>query len=156
DAKALPKGKERQNDFGGTLGGPVLKDKAFFFFSYEGLRLLQPFTQLQTVPSLGLRREAAPSFQPFINSFPVPNGIDNGDGSAEFTLDASAPTNFDSYSFKIDYALGKHTHLFGRFADTSSSRIQAVGISNPGLAESTRLKSRTLTVGTETIFTPVV
>jgi len=41
---------ERQNDFGGTLGGPILipglykwqGQKRFFFFSYEGLRLLQP------------------------------------------------------------------------------------------------------------------
>jgi len=35
----LPKAKERQNDFGGTLSGPILRDKTFFFFSYEGLRL---------------------------------------------------------------------------------------------------------------------
>jgi len=42
DASGLPKAQERQNDFGGTLGGPIAKDKAFFFFSYEGLRLRQP------------------------------------------------------------------------------------------------------------------
>ena len=33
----LPKPEERQNDFGGVFGGPVIKDKTFFFFSYEGL-----------------------------------------------------------------------------------------------------------------------
>src|SRR5258706_10974053 len=32
----LPKAKERQNDFGGTLGGPLVRDRTFFFFSYEG------------------------------------------------------------------------------------------------------------------------
>jgi len=44
--------EERQNDFGGTLGGPLTiprlyngKDKTFFFFSYEGLRLRQPRRQ---------------------------------------------------------------------------------------------------------------
>src|SRR5712692_7957815 len=41
----LPKPAERQNDFGGVFGGPILKDKTFFFFSYEGLRLRQPVTQ---------------------------------------------------------------------------------------------------------------
>ena len=41
----LPKPEERQNDFGGVLGGPIRKDKTFFFFSYEGLRLRQPSTQ---------------------------------------------------------------------------------------------------------------
>jgi hypothetical protein len=40
----LPKPPLRQNDFGGTLGGPILKDKSFFFFSYEGLHLRQPQT----------------------------------------------------------------------------------------------------------------
>src|SRR5271157_4910058 len=35
----LPKPPLRQNDFGGTFSGPILKDKTFFFFSYEGLRL---------------------------------------------------------------------------------------------------------------------
>src|ERR1700732_3348342 len=31
DSKTLPKPKERQNDFGGTLSGPILKDRTFFF-----------------------------------------------------------------------------------------------------------------------------
>src|SRR5271154_2653877 len=43
----LPKPEERQNDFGGVVGGPILKDKTFFFFSYEGLRLRQPHTSAQ-------------------------------------------------------------------------------------------------------------
>src|SRR2546427_12884788 len=45
----------RQNDFGGTLGGPIDipglyngRDKTFFFFSYEGLRLVQPQAAVQT------------------------------------------------------------------------------------------------------------
>ena len=34
----LSKAAERQNDFGVVLGGPIIKDRTFFFFSYEGLR----------------------------------------------------------------------------------------------------------------------
>src|SRR5437879_3531894 len=53
----------RQNDFGGTLGGPIWipgayngKDKTFFFFSYEGLRLLQPQPAfVAAVPDAALR-----------------------------------------------------------------------------------------------------
>ena len=44
DVPPLPKPPLRQNDFGGTLGGRILRDKLFFFFSYEGLRLLLPQT----------------------------------------------------------------------------------------------------------------
>jgi hypothetical protein len=44
DTPPLPKPPLRQNDFGGTLGGPIRKDRTFFFFSYEQLRLLLPQT----------------------------------------------------------------------------------------------------------------
>ena len=52
----LAKPAERPNDFGGVLGGPVRKDKTFFFFSYEGLRLRQPSTHADRRPG---RRIAA-------------------------------------------------------------------------------------------------
>jgi hypothetical protein len=44
DNKGLPKPALRQNDFGGVLGGPIIKDKLFFFGSYEGLRVRQPLS----------------------------------------------------------------------------------------------------------------
>src|SRR5712692_6188812 len=46
----LPKPQERQNDFGGTFSGPIVKGKTFFFFSYEGLRLRLPQTSATFVP----------------------------------------------------------------------------------------------------------
>ena len=41
----------KRNQFGATLGGPIIKDKTFFFFSYEGLRLSQAVTSIDTVPT---------------------------------------------------------------------------------------------------------
>jgi len=160
DQQGLPKGKERQNDLGGTLGGRILKDKTFFFFSYEGLRLLQPFTQVETVPSLCLRgtgtcpsgmSPAAPAFQPILNSFPIPNGTDFGNGGAQFTLDTSLPTNFDSYSVKIDHAIGKRFHIFGRYSDTTSD-FQATRAGVQANLLTQKLRSRTLTLGTDAVI----
>src|SRR5262249_41007942 len=63
----LAKPQERQNDFGGVVGGPVLKDRTFFFFSYEGLRLRQPFTQQTVVPDAVSRQQAPAAIRPFLN-----------------------------------------------------------------------------------------
>ncbi len=51
-----PKPDFKQNQFGGTLGGPVFKQKTFFFGSYQGHREEQGQTFLSTVPSLAMRR----------------------------------------------------------------------------------------------------
>src|SRR5262249_42142233 len=42
----------RQNQFGGSLGGPIRKNKTFFFGDYEGLRIVQGVTYVNTVPTL--------------------------------------------------------------------------------------------------------
>jgi hypothetical protein len=78
----LPKPAERQN-FGGVFGGPVFKDKSFFFFSYEGLRLRQPVTQTTAVPDAASRQQAPAAMQPFLNAYPVANGAEVGTGLAQ-------------------------------------------------------------------------
>jgi hypothetical protein len=51
NAQGIPKREFRVNDAGGSIGGPIIRDKLFFFSSYHGLRNNQNSTMLQTVPT---------------------------------------------------------------------------------------------------------
>jgi len=51
DANQIPKGELRQNQFGATFGGPVIKNKVFLFGDYEGFRRVQGTIQTATVPT---------------------------------------------------------------------------------------------------------
>src|ERR1039457_1791715 len=48
----VPKGEYRQNQFGFTIGGPIRKNKTFFFGDYEGTRIRQAVPFIDTVPTM--------------------------------------------------------------------------------------------------------
>ena len=91
--RGQPKPEFKRNQYGFTLGGPILKDKLFFFGSFEGLNERLPTTQTSRVPSLDARNgifSAAlctnpdpvtncnvtpdPQTQPLLQAWPMPNG----------------------------------------------------------------------------------
>jgi hypothetical protein len=123
----LPRPELRQNDFGGVLGGPIIKDKLFFFGSYEGVRVRQPQVANTYVPDLASRQNAPAAVQPLLNAFPKPNGAELGDGTAQFTAGYSDPSSLNSYSARIDYLLSRRVTLFGRYSDAPSSIVQRGG-----------------------------
>jgi hypothetical protein len=147
----LPKPEERQNDFGGVWGGPIVKDKTFFFFSYEGLRLRQPATQETVVPDSASRLQAPASMQPFLNAFPLPNGPELGSGLAQFNASYSNPSSLDAYSLRLDHILSSKLHLFGRYDYSPSSTEQRGPNSGSGSVLSTTqllpFSLQTLTIG---------
>ena len=56
DPPGTPKGKWRYNQYGGTLGGPIVRNKLFYFGSYEGTREHQNVSRTMSVPTEALRR----------------------------------------------------------------------------------------------------
>src|SRR5271165_5649778 len=120
NAKGLKRPELRQNDFGGVLGGPIKKDKLFFFGSYEGLRVRQPHVANTYVPDLASRQNAPAAVQPLLNAFPLPNGSDFGNGTAAFAAGYSDPSTLDSTSVRVDYLPAQRVTIFGRFSDAPS------------------------------------
>jgi hypothetical protein len=130
DAPPLPKPPLRQNDFGGTLGGPVLKDKTFFFFSYEGLRLRLPQTASDEFLTASARAAVAPAYQPIVNALPLPAPnaplidptCDNIINSclANLTVAYSNPSTLNASSIRVDHKLTGKVTLFARYNHASS------------------------------------
>ena len=77
-----PKGDWKYNQYGGTLGGPVVRNKVFFFASYEGTRDKQSLTRTVSVPTAAvrsgdLRASSTPIYDPL-------TGNPNGSGRTAF------------------------------------------------------------------------
>jgi hypothetical protein len=153
---ALPKAKERQNDFGGIFSGPILKDTTFFFFSYEGLRLRLPGTTLTTVPDLSARQNAAPALQAYLNAFPIdPTQPDLGSGVAQFNASYSNPASLDAYSLRVDHRLSSKLALFGRYNYSPSKIAQrGSGAFTLNTVQSASITTQTATAGATWIISP--
>ena len=163
NAARIPKTSERQNDFGGTLGGPVMlpgydgHNRTFFFVSYEGLRLSSPQPAITTfVPSLALRQSAPAPMKPFLNTYPLPNGPDNGStGAAQLTMAWSQPGSLNATSVRLDHTFNSRLTVFGRYSYSPSDALirtpSAFALSNPA---KTSTVVKTLTTGATATFSP--
>jgi hypothetical protein len=158
DSAGLRKPEERQNDFGGTFSGPILRDRTFFFFSYEGLRLRLPQVALTTVPDVAARQNAVPAMQPYLNAFPMPNGPEDPafPGAAQFNASFSNKATLDAYSIRIDHRLGNKLNLFGRYNYSPSELDARGGGAQDSLNEldSARITTQTATVGGTWLISP--
>jgi hypothetical protein len=144
----IPKPALRQNDFGGTLGGPIARDNTFFFFSYEGLRVRQPETARIAVPSADLRSSALPSVAPFLNAYPMPNGAVSPDGmTAAFTGTYSNQISSDAASLRVDHSFGDSFRFFGRYNYAPSHTLGRNFNNNLAELDESAVDTQTLTLG---------
>jgi hypothetical protein len=131
------KGTLRLNQFGGSIGGPVIKQKAFFFLSYEGYKLRAGLNSTEAVPGAASRICAPPvgtgtiacnpSTLLLLPAFRDPNAVtvSTGTGTNLFDvaqLQSSARVDESAYAFRFDYRLnGKHSAYFRFFRDNGQN-----------------------------------
>ena len=149
----------RNNNYGGVLGGRLIKDRTFFFFSYEGLQLLQPQQKTFFVPSDFIRANASAALRPIINAFPIANGtldtyttggVTRPTGYARYNAVYSDKSKLDATSIRIDHKFTDKVNIFGRYNDTPSNSVNR--LANPTTPGTTTANTRTLTIGLTQIF----
>lgn len=148
----ISKSKLRRNQFGGAAGGPLVRNKAFFFGSYEGVRQRTGATRSNLVVPTAQERAGnfaataavrdplnnqpfpgsvipATRFDPaavkFLEAFQVP--LPNASGN-RYIYNPSESTDSDQYLGRIDYTLTAAQRLSGRLFETTAADLLVAGL----------------------------
>ena len=139
----MPVAKYIQNLFGGSVGGPVLKGKTFFFFNYQGSRISQDVTRNRTVLTTDAkkgiftwktpagvlstydivandprRKGIDPVMAAIFKVLPDPNNLNAGDtlNTAGYLFNNPNGSHNNQYTGKADHNLTQNHHLFFRYS----------------------------------------
>jgi Carboxypeptidase regulatory-like domain/TonB dependent receptor-like, beta-barrel/TonB-dependent Receptor Plug Domain len=129
-----------RNQFGFSLGGPIVRNKTFFFANYEGLHERLGETHRFTVPSATVRAgAAAPAIRPWLDSYPMPNtGVTFGTQRAEYLRIDERATDEHYAMARIDHHLSASNQIFVRYSFDDAQ------VDDPsGLIAGSRIKTRT-------------
>jgi hypothetical protein len=158
-----------RNQFGGSIGGPIFKDRTFFFADYEGLRQSQGITQVDTVPSQSARDgqlcappdcsstttiTVDPEISRFLKTFyPLPNGpllcpfstcVSGTGDTGLFTFAEQTVTPENYFTTKIDHSFSKQDKLAGTYLFDSGTVRQPDELGNKRSGYDSRKQAFTL------------
>jgi hypothetical protein len=121
----------RRNQFGAAAGGPIVRNRTFFFVNYEGRRQSLTSTSIATVPSLSARSGHLASgtitvdaeAQRYLGLFALPNGPVAGDtGLYRFPSTAVVPEDF--FTVRMDHTISTRDNFRGTYMVDNGSTTQ--------------------------------
>ncbi len=142
----LPKAPLKRNQFGAALGGPIRRDRTFFFLNYEGVRqsagtsflgtVLTPETRQGNITGCPAGQTTCspqqaivtktlpvdPNIVPLMNLLPLPNGSYRNLGVADYSAVPRWQAHENYGIVRIDHQLSANDSLFGRFTKDESAR----------------------------------
>jgi hypothetical protein len=109
------KSKLRLNQFGASLGGPIVQNKGFFFGSYEGLRQRAGIPFVETTPSASAWARAVPAIQPLRGVFPVGQIPSSNPDLDIVRVEGNAFSNENTASLRLDYNFSEKYRMYVRY-----------------------------------------
>lgn len=164
DGSTIPSFK--RNQFGGSIGGPIIKNRTFFFADYEGIRQSKGITNLTIVPSLNARNGMIhdsngnpitvtidPAAQQYLAFYHKPNGTDLGNGDiSEYSFAGQQTVTENFVTTRLDHKLSEKDAAFGTYLFDKTPFTTPDGVNDVLLGSKT---SRQIVALEEThLFTP--
>ena len=146
----------RMNQFGGSLGGPVVKNRSFFFVSYEGIRQTLTQSLIGFVPNAAYRASVAatsPALKPFLNGWPT-GQLPVDSITDQYNSTGINSVREDSGTVRFDHRFSDKTTMFARY------NIDDAFIDKPydsvGGRDTTAIRPSNLVLQLMHVFSPTV
>ena len=153
----------KRNQFGFTLGGPLVADRTFLFGGYEGLREGLGQSVTANVPTALARTGVLPSgtvtvdpvILPYLALYPAGNGSFNADGfTRDFDSVGTRIAKSDFYNIRLDHNLTDASSIYGRYTIDDSKLTEVRPI--PTWLPFNTVRAQYFTLEEKTIFSPTL